>query len=72
MDIRVHNVTVSKMRESAHIRSFSVPYSPTFELLRISPYSVRMRENTDQKNTEYGHCTCSGYATSRSSIDQLA
>ena len=24
-------------------------------LLRISPYSVRMRENTDQKNSEYGH-----------------
>ena len=21
----------------------------------ISPYSVRIRENTDQKNTEYGH-----------------
>ena len=21
----------------------------------ISPYSVRMRENTDQSNTEYGH-----------------
>ena len=25
------------------------------EILRISPYSVRMRENTDQKNSEYGH-----------------
>ena len=25
------------------------------ELLRKSPYSVRMRENTDQKNSEYGH-----------------
>ena len=23
--------------------------------LRISPYSVRIRENTDQKNSEYGH-----------------
>ena len=23
--------------------------------LRISPYSVRMRENTDQNNSEYGH-----------------
>ena len=21
----------------------------------ISPYSVRMQENTDQKNSEYGH-----------------
>ena len=24
------------------------------QILRISPYSVRMRENTDQKNSEYG------------------
>ena len=23
--------------------------------LRISPYSVRMRENVDQNNSEYGH-----------------
>ena len=27
------------------------------EILRISPYSVRKRENTDQKNFEYGHFT---------------
>ena len=25
------------------------------EILRISPYLVRMRENTDQNNFEYGH-----------------
>ena len=25
------------------------------EIHRIFPYSVRMRQNTDQKNTEYGH-----------------
>ena len=25
------------------------------EILRISPYSVRMQENTDQNNSEYGH-----------------
>ena len=25
------------------------------EIRSISPYSVRMRENTDQKNSEYGH-----------------
>ena len=24
-------------------------------MLRISPYSVQMRENTDQNNYEYGH-----------------
>ena len=36
--------------KSARIRSFYGSY-----LLRISPYSVRMRENTDQKNSKYGH-----------------
>ena len=25
------------------------------EILHISPYLVRMRENTDQNNSEYGH-----------------
>ena len=25
------------------------------DLLRKSPYSVRMRENADQKNSEHGH-----------------
>ena len=25
----------------------------------ISPYLVQMRENTDQKNSEYGHLLCS-------------
>ena len=25
------------------------------EILRISPYSDQMRENTDQNNREYGH-----------------
>ena len=25
------------------------------EILRISPYSVRIRENADQNNSEYGH-----------------
>ena len=25
------------------------------EILRISPYTVQMRENTDQNNSGYGH-----------------
>ena len=29
-------------------------------LIRIFPYSVRMRENTDQNNYEYGHFSRSG------------
>ena len=51
---------------SARIRSFSGVYFPAFGLntgirteyvfgLSISPYLVQMRENTDQKNPEYGH-----------------
>ena len=31
--------------------------------LRISPYSVRMRENMGQRKSEYGHFSCSGYVT---------
>ena len=30
------------------------------EKTSISPYSVRMRENTDQNNSEYGHFLHSG------------
>ena len=38
------------------IWSFSGPYFPAFWVsLIISPYSVRMRENTDKENSEYGH-----------------
>ena len=28
------------------------------EIFRISPYSVQIRENTDQNNSEYGHFLC--------------
>ena len=38
--------------KSVRIRSYSGPYFPGFglntEIVRTSPYSVRMRENTDQ------------------------
>ena len=33
----------------------SVRSSNSTTTLRIAPYSVRMRENTDQNNYEYGH-----------------
>ena len=39
----------SKVSVFSHIRT---EYG---EILSISPYSVRMRINTDQKNSEYGH-----------------
>ena len=34
---------------------FSRIWSEYGEILRISPHSVRMRENTDQNNSKYGH-----------------
>ena len=59
---------VSHCDKSIHIRSFSGLYFPAFldfpvyifpynifPHFCISPYSVRMRENTDQKNSEKGH-----------------
>ena len=46
--------------KSVRIRSYSGRYFATLGLntersLRISPYSVQMRENTDQNNSKYGH-----------------
>ena len=41
--------------KSVYIRGFSRPY------FRIIPYSVQMRENTDQKIVEYRHFLCSVY-----------
>ena len=40
--------------KSARIWSYTGLYFPSFGL-NISPYSVRMRGNTDQNNSEYGH-----------------
>ena len=37
--------------KSVRIQSFSGPHFP---------YSVQMRENTEQKNSDYGHFLCSG------------
>ena len=34
---------------------FSRIWTEYLEIRSISPYSVRMRETTDQKNSEYGH-----------------
>ena len=34
---------------------FSYTRTEYGEIRSISPYSVQMRENTDQKNSEYGH-----------------
>ena len=48
--------------KSVRIRNFSDPYFPEFPpLLRVSSYSVRILQNTDQKNSEYGHFSHSEY-----------
>ena len=50
--------------KSVRIWSFSGPYFAVFALNTLnspSPYSVRMRENTDQKKSEYGHFSRSVY-----------
>ena len=55
-----HNHCVKSVR----IWSYSGLYFPAFGLntvVRISPYSVQMRENTDQNNSEYGHFLRSEY-----------
>ena len=42
-------------------QSFSGPYFPVFGWVRrYTEYSVRMRENTDQKNSEYRNFSHSG------------
>ena len=43
--------------KSVRIQSYSGPYFSAFGLNteRYSPHSVRMRENTDYNNSEYGH-----------------
>ena len=46
------SVSNSHCVKSVRNRSYSGPY---LEILRISPYSVRKRENTDQYNSKYGH-----------------
>ena len=42
---------------------FSRIWTKYGDIRSISPYSVQMRENTDQKNPEYGHFSRSGFKT---------
>ena len=44
------NTNKPSLRDKYRIRSFSSPYFSAF-----GPYSVWMRKNTDQKNSEYEH-----------------
>ena len=58
--------------KSDRIWSFSGPYFLAFglntERYRVSLYSVRMRENTYQKNSEYGHFSRSVYYIGKNAI----
>ena len=49
---------------------FSHIWTEYAEILRTSPYSVRMRENTDQNNSEYGHFSRSVHYQSELKINQ--
>ena len=54
---------VSLRKKCPYSEFFWSPFSRILteygEILRISPYSVQMRENTDQNNFEYGQFLCS-------------
>ena len=41
--------------------AFSRIRTEYWEIRSISPYSVRMRENADQNNSDYGHFSSSDY-----------
>ena len=41
------------------------------EIWSISPYSVRMRDNADQNNSEYGHFSRSVYQTSVNRVNKV-
>ena len=49
-----HSLQALRCLKSIRIWSFSGPSGPT-EIFRISPYSVRMPEKFDQKNSKYRH-----------------
>ena len=54
-DIRyTHIFLVSWINFNKRPYDFSGPYFLRI-LLHVFPYSVRMQENTDQKDSEYGH-----------------
>ena len=44
-----------KINTASKVSVFGVFLVRIFPHLRISSYSVRIRENTDKKNSEYGH-----------------
>ena len=57
-------VSMEHCVKSVRMRSYFGPHFPAFGLNKkirsISPYSVRMRKNAYQNNSEYGHFLRSG------------
>ena len=55
----VLKLTTQHCVKNVRMRSYSCPYFPALdeygEICNISPYSVRIRENAEQNNSEYGH-----------------
>ena len=63
--VSLNNISLSLRDNCPYLEFFWSAFSRTRieygEIRSISPYSVRMRENTDQKNSEYGHFPCCIY-----------
>ena len=59
MEMSWENMQVSLLKECPLSELFWSVFSRIRteygEILRIPPYSVRIQENTDQNNSEYGH-----------------
>ena len=53
--VMYHCLKSVRIRSYFRIFVFSRIWTEYGEILRISPYSVRMRKNADQNNSEYGH-----------------
>ena len=60
---RIEFMCQSHYVKSDRIQSYSGPYFPAFglntERYGVSENLVRMREDADQNNSEYGHFSCS-------------
>ena len=48
-----------------------LPFGLNSKVLRLSPYSVQIRENADQNNSEYGHFSRSVVALKKKFFELL-
>ena len=68
-----HKTTLRKKRPYSELFSsiFFRIRTEYWEILPISPYSVRIQENTDQNNSEYGHFLRSAIRSWNINYDQV-